>query len=139
MRSTRRWNPRNVTTCAITLSVSTTNKPPRMGNSKSVCVSRASPAMPPPSASEPVSPMKTRAGAAFHHKNPAHAHAIPAATMLRLGEECSPAGPCYLAARDPALVHKPCRGICARTDVPRQHRLEGGGDVLDIPGHAVTG
>jgi hypothetical protein len=35
----------------------------------------------PPSASAPVSPMKMRAGAAFHHRNPAAAPAAPAATM----------------------------------------------------------
>ena len=31
-------------------------------------------------ASEPVSPMKMRAGAAFHHRNPAHAPSMAAAT-----------------------------------------------------------
>ena len=35
----------------------------------------------PPSASAPVSPMKMRAGAAFHHRKPVAAPIIPAATM----------------------------------------------------------
>ena len=35
----------------------------------------------PPIASAPVSPMKMRAGAAFHHRNPVAAPIIPAATM----------------------------------------------------------
>ena len=35
----------------------------------------------PPSASEPVSPMKIRAGAAFHHRNPVTAPIIAAATI----------------------------------------------------------
>ena len=35
----------------------------------------------PPSASEPVSPMKMRAGAAFHHRNPVAAPIIAAATI----------------------------------------------------------
>ena len=35
----------------------------------------------PPSASEPVSPMKMRAGAAFHHRKPAAAPIIAAATI----------------------------------------------------------
>ena len=35
----------------------------------------------PPSASAPVSPMKVRAGAAFHHRNPATAPTAPPATM----------------------------------------------------------
>ena len=35
----------------------------------------------PPSASAPVSPMKMRAGAAFHHRKPATAPIMPAATI----------------------------------------------------------
>ena len=34
-------------------------------------------------ASDPVSPMKIRAGAAFHHRNPAHAPTIAAAMTAR--------------------------------------------------------
>ena len=44
-------------------------------------VSSASPAIAPPIASEPVSPMKICAGAAFHHRKPAHAPNIAAATI----------------------------------------------------------
>ena len=41
------------------------------------------PASAPPSASEPVSPMKILAGLAFHHRNPKHAPVIAAATTAR--------------------------------------------------------
>ena len=39
----------------------------------------ASAARPPPSASDPVSPMNMRAGLAFHQRNPKHAPAVAAA------------------------------------------------------------
>ena len=39
--------------------------------------------MPAPMASAPVSPMKMRAGAAFHHRNPAHAPTMAAAMTAR--------------------------------------------------------
>ena len=42
-----------------------------------------SPAMMPPRASEPVSPMKILAGAAFHHRNPMQAPAVAAAISAR--------------------------------------------------------
>ena len=48
-----------------------------------VLVSSARPAIAAPSASEPMSPMNTCAGAAFHHRNPTHAPNIAAATMAR--------------------------------------------------------
>ncbi len=41
------------------------------------------PAMMPPSASEPVSPMKILAGAAFHHRKPMQAPAVAAAMIAR--------------------------------------------------------
>ena len=57
----------------MTDSVSITNRPPMIGSSSTVLVLRASAARAAPMASEPVSPMKICAGAAFHHRNPAHA------------------------------------------------------------------
>ncbi|SKU12428.1 Uncharacterised protein [Mycobacteroides abscessus subsp. abscessus] len=39
--------------------------------------------MTPPRASDPVSPMKILAGAAFHHRNPMHAPAVAAAMTAR--------------------------------------------------------
>ena len=41
-------------------------------------------------ASEPVSPMKIRAGAAFHHRKPVHAPSMAAATMARSRKLWSP-------------------------------------------------
>ena len=49
-------------TCRITDSVMTANSPPRTTSSSSVRVMIASPAIAPPSDSEPVSPMKIFAG-----------------------------------------------------------------------------
>ena len=49
----------------------------------------ARPAIAAPSASEPVSPMNTCAGAAFHHRKPTQAPSIAAATIARSSE---PAG-----------------------------------------------
>ena len=52
--------------------------------------------MMPPSASDPVSPMKILAGAAFHHRNPIQAPAVAAAISARssgsrtLGQQPSP-------------------------------------------------
>ncbi len=46
-------------------------------------VSTAKPASAPPSASEPVSPMKIWAGEAFHHRKPKQAPVIAAATTAR--------------------------------------------------------
>ena len=51
--------------------------------SSSVRLVTDSPAIRPPSASEPVSPMKIRAGAAFHHRKPMQAPAVAAATSAR--------------------------------------------------------
>ena len=70
-------------TCSITDSVSTTNRPPRMSSSSSVRVRIAKPASAPPSASEPVSPMKIAAGEAFHHRKPKQAPVMAAATIAR--------------------------------------------------------
>ena len=54
-----------------------------MGSKSAVLVAKASAARPLPSASEPVSPMKMRAGAAFHHRNPMIAPTMAALTMAR--------------------------------------------------------
>ncbi len=76
IRNTRRPVPvsrlvtLNVVTWSITETVSRTNRPPRMISSSSVRVRIARPASAPPSASEPVSPMKIAAGEAFHHRKP---------------------------------------------------------------------
>ena len=63
--------------------VTITNSPPTIGRSSCVLVARASAPSPAPIASAPVSPMNTRAGAAFHQRNPVHAPAIAAATSAR--------------------------------------------------------
>ena len=80
MRKMRRPNSRKLPTWRITDTVSITNTPPMIGSSSTVLVLRARPARPPPMASEPVSPMKIRAGAAFHHRKPAQAPSMAAAT-----------------------------------------------------------
>ena len=54
-----------------------------MTSSSSVRVRIASPASAPPSASEPVSPMKIAAGEAFHHRKPKQAPVMAAATTAR--------------------------------------------------------
>ena len=79
--STRRRNPRYAMTCASTDAVSTTGRPARIGSRSAVRVSSARPAIAPPIASEPVSPMMMRAGAAFHQRKPAQAPNIAAATI----------------------------------------------------------
>ena len=73
----------NETICAITDRVSMTNSPPMMGSSRCVLVASPSAARPLPSASDPVSPMKIRAGAAFHHRNPMIAPTMAALTTAR--------------------------------------------------------
>src|ERR1700733_4611271 len=78
IRNTRRRDERNTATCATTDNVSATNSAPATTINNSVRVTTDNPANMPPSAKEPVSPMKILAGAAFHHRNPTHA-AAPAA------------------------------------------------------------
>ena len=58
-------------------------RPAVSGSSSSVCVNIANPAIPPPRANEPVSPIKMRAGDVFHHRKPKHAPAAAAAMMQR--------------------------------------------------------
>ena len=74
-------NPRNEITCRITDIVSITNSPPSTISSSCVLSVIASAPNSPPRASEPVSPMKIRAGAAFHQRNPVTAPIIAAATI----------------------------------------------------------
>ena len=81
MRKIRRPNPRNEITCRITDTVSITKSPPTITSSSCVLVVIASAPSSPPIARAPVSPMKMRAGAAFHHRNPASEPIMPAATI----------------------------------------------------------
>ena len=64
-------------------SVTTANRPPRTTSSNSVRDRMARPAIRPPSAIEPVSPMKICAGEAFHHRKPKQALIAAAATSAR--------------------------------------------------------
>ena len=60
-----------------------TNRPPSMASSSSVREQMARPASAPPSASEPVSPMKILAGEVFHHRKPKQAPISAEATTAR--------------------------------------------------------
>ena len=60
-----------------------TKRPPRMASSSSVREQMARPASAPPSASEPVSPMKILAGEVFHHRKPKQAPIRAEATTAR--------------------------------------------------------
>ena len=74
------------TDLVITEKMMITNRPPRITSSSWVFVHTASPASTPPSASDPVSPMKILAGGAFHHRNPKHAPStVPATTAMSSG------------------------------------------------------
>jgi hypothetical protein len=66
---------------AAQVTVMMVNKMPRIGNSNTVRVAKANPPIKPPKASEPVSPMKIRAGEAFHHRKPKQAAAADTAIM----------------------------------------------------------
>ncbi len=65
------------------LSTMSTNIPPMIAPRISVRLRIVRAARAPPRASEPVSPMKIRAGEAFHHRNPNSAPVIAAATIAR--------------------------------------------------------
>ena len=80
IRKTRRPSSRKLPTWRMTDTVSMTKSPPMMGNRSAVLVDSASAARPAPMANEPVSPMKIFAGAAFHHRKPAQAPSMAAAT-----------------------------------------------------------
>ena len=73
IRKTRRRVARKNATWMTTDSVTATNSPPSTISSSSVRVTMARPESRPPRASEPVSPMKIRAGLVFHHRKPRHA------------------------------------------------------------------
>src|SRR4030095_12973291 len=60
-------------TCKITDSASMTNTPPTITRRISCLQQMATAPSIPPMASDPVSPMNTRAGNAFHQRNPRHA------------------------------------------------------------------
>jgi hypothetical protein len=63
--------------------VISTNSPPSTTSRISVRLVIANPASTPPSANDPVSPMKILAGAAFHHRNPKQEPITAAATTAR--------------------------------------------------------
>ena len=73
----------NQPVCMIDDSVIAANRPPSATSSSSVRVRIASPAISPPRASDPVSPMKICAGEAFHHRKPKQALIADAATSAR--------------------------------------------------------
>ena len=75
IRNTRRWKTRKLMTWMTTDRVTITNRPPMMTSRRSRFISRQSAARPEPIDSDPVSPMKIFAGAAFHHRKPRHAPA----------------------------------------------------------------
>ena len=60
----------NETTCTITDTASSTNSPPTMASTISCLMATATVPSRPPSASEPVSPMKIDAGGALNQRNP---------------------------------------------------------------------
>ena len=76
----------------ITEVVTSAYSPPRIRRSSCVDVTMASAASRPPMASDPVSPMKILAGAAFHHRKPATAPMAPAATMATSSAGPTPIG-----------------------------------------------
>ena len=79
IRNTRRPVERNAMIWITTEVTSATNSAPRTTASTSVRLVTDNPAMMPPRASDPVSPMKIFAGAAFHHRKPVQAPAVAAA------------------------------------------------------------
>ena len=83
IRNTRRPVSLKKPTCTITDSVMSTKSPPSSSSSSSVRMRIASPASAPPSASDPVSPMKILAGEVFHHRKPKQAPMTAAATTAR--------------------------------------------------------
>ncbi|CKT77841.1 Uncharacterised protein [Mycobacterium tuberculosis] len=74
---------RKVRICNTTEVISATNSAPSTTARISVRLVTDNPAMTPPNASDPVSPMKILAGAAFHHKKPMQAPAVAAAMSAR--------------------------------------------------------
>ena len=72
-RNTRLPVSLNETTCTITDTASSTNSPPTTASTISCLVATAIAPIMPPSASEPVSPMKIEAGGALNHRKPSPA------------------------------------------------------------------
>src|SRR4051794_41784541 len=70
MRNTRLPVSLNESTCTITDTASSTNSPPTTASTISCLVATAIAPIIPPSASDPVSPMKIEAGGALNHRNP---------------------------------------------------------------------
>src|SRR6185312_6662969 len=70
MRNTRLPVSLNESTCTITDTASSTNSPPTTASTISCLVATAIAPIMPPSASDPVSPMKIEAGGALNHRNP---------------------------------------------------------------------
>ena len=83
MRNTRRPRYLNVKTWMITESASIRYTPPMKMSSTSTFITIAKPAIAPPSAIEPVSPMKTSAGTALYQRNPTAAPISAAPTIAR--------------------------------------------------------
>ena len=83
IRKTRLRKVWKAKTWISTDSASMTKMPPRMISSTSVLVITASPAIAPPSPSDPVSPMKIVAGNELNHRKPMHAPTRQPATSAR--------------------------------------------------------
>src|SRR6185437_2054583 len=66
----------NETTCTITETASSTNSPPTIASTISCLIATAIVPIMPPSASEPVSPMKIDAGGALNQRKPSPAPII---------------------------------------------------------------
>src|SRR6266550_3490813 len=81
IRNTRRPRYLNDTTWMITDNAMTTYTPPISSSRNSAFIMIANPAIAPPSAIDPVSPIKTSAGKALYHRNPM-APPISAAPMI---------------------------------------------------------
>src|SRR5262245_20533687 len=73
IRKTRLPVSLNDTTCTMTDTASSTNRPPTIPSTISCLVATAMAPSMPPSASEPVSPMKTEAGGALNQRKPSPA------------------------------------------------------------------
>ena len=96
IRKTRRPKYLNANTWIITDSASITKIPPISSSRTSVLVMIAKPASAPPSAIEPVSPMKTSAGKALYQRKPIAPPISAAPRIARSRLEvaaCAPAGP----------------------------------------------
>src|SRR3954451_18393450 len=83
IRKTRLRKVWKLATWIRTDSASITKMPPRMISSTSVLVITATPAIAPPSPSEPVSPMKIEAGNELNHRKPTQPPTRHAATSAR--------------------------------------------------------